>query len=65
MNAANEVAVQAFLDGRIPFQGITDVVGEGLSRHETRDASTLEAVLEADRRAREQAETACAAGPRG
>ena len=65
MNAANEVAVQAFLDGRIPFQGITDVVGEVLSRHETRDASTLDAVLEADRRAREQAETACAAGPRG
>ncbi len=61
MNAANEVAVQAFLDGEIPFPGITEVVGEVLSRHETREASTLEAVLEADRLAREQAGSACAA----
>ncbi len=61
MNAANEVAVQAFLDGEIPFPGITDVVGEVLSRHETRDASTLDAVLEADRLGREQASLACAA----
>ena len=61
MNAANEVAVQAFLDGEIPFPGITDVVGEVLSRHETRDASTLDAVLEADRLGREQASSACAA----
>ena len=65
MNAANEVAVQAFLDGEIPFPGITEVVGDVLSRHDTRDASTLDAVLEADRLAREQASSACAAVSRG
>lgn len=65
MNAANEVAVQAFLDGEIPFPGITEVVGEVLNRHETREASTLDAVLEADRLAREQARSACGAVSRG
>ena len=65
LNAANEVAVQAFLDGEIPFPGITEVVGDVLSRHEMRDASTLGAVLEADRLAREQAKSACATVSRG
>jgi 1-deoxy-D-xylulose-5-phosphate reductoisomerase len=60
MNAANEVAVQAFLDDEISFPGITRVVSEVVNRHETSDASTLGAVLEADRLAREQAKAACA-----
>ena len=31
-NAANEVAVAAFLEGRLPFLGIADVVADALDR---------------------------------
>jgi len=61
LNAANEVAVQAFLDGEIRFTGITEVVRDAVKAHETLDASTLEAVLDADRSTREQAREACVA----
>jgi 1-deoxy-D-xylulose-5-phosphate reductoisomerase len=56
LNAANEVAVQAFLDGRIGFLTIADVLAETLSREEVLPARELECVLEADRRARARAE---------
>jgi len=59
MNAANEVAVQAFLDGEIPFPAITDVVGEVMVRHRTVAATALGDVLAADRAAREEARGAC------
>ena len=58
MNAANEVAVQAFLDGEIPFTGITDIVSEVLKNHAPGEASTIDAVLAADRSAREEAKRA-------
>jgi len=61
MNAANEVAVQAFLDGEIPFTGITEIVNEVVTNHAASEASTIEAVLEADRAARAEARTACTA----
>jgi len=61
MNAANEVAVECFLEGRIPFTGITDVVSDVVSRHTPSSAATLEDVLDADRSARERARSACAA----
>ena len=56
LNAANEVAVEAFLSDRIGFLTIAEVLAETLSRLETREANDLETVLEADRRAREEAE---------
>jgi 1-deoxy-D-xylulose-5-phosphate reductoisomerase len=56
LNAANEVAVAAFLAERIGFLAIPEILSETLARHETEDASTLEAVLGADRWARELAE---------
>ncbi len=59
MNAANEVAVQAFLDGTISFPAITQVVSEVVEKHRSVDASALGEVLAADRGAREQAEAAC------
>ena len=34
LNAANEEAVTAFLDGRLPFPGIAEVVSEVLARHQ-------------------------------
>jgi 1-deoxy-D-xylulose-5-phosphate reductoisomerase len=55
LNAANEVAVEAFLEDRIGFLTIADVLSEALSRLDTREVKDLETVLEADVRAREEA----------
>jgi 1-deoxy-D-xylulose-5-phosphate reductoisomerase len=54
-NAANEVAVAAFLDGQIPFGRISDIVERGLDEHAPAPAASLAAVREADRWARERA----------
>ncbi len=56
LNAANEVAVRAFLDEEIPFTGIARVVEATLAAQGARPATALEVVLEDDTRAR-----ACAA----
>lgn len=58
-NGANEVAVQAFLTGRIPFGKIPDVIQTVLDAHEPVPARTLEAVVGADGWARGKAEAAC------
>ncbi|MEK6759751.1 MAG: 1-deoxy-D-xylulose-5-phosphate reductoisomerase [Deltaproteobacteria bacterium] len=55
LNAADEIAVEMFLSGRIRFTGIYRLISEVLSRHSVVAASSLEAVLEADRWAREVA----------
>jgi 1-deoxy-D-xylulose-5-phosphate reductoisomerase len=55
LNAANEVAVQAFLDGRIGFLDIAAVVEEVLARVPSEPLVSLEQVLDADRRARSAA----------
>ena len=52
LNAANEVAVKAFLDERLAFVEIVSVVEEVLDAHEAVDVTTLDAVLEADAQAR-------------
>jgi 1-deoxy-D-xylulose-5-phosphate reductoisomerase len=62
LNAANEVAVQLFLDGRIDFLGIAALVAAALDRLGAPPAPDLEAVLEADAAARRTA-LALAAGP--
>ena len=54
-NAANEVAVAAFLDGRLPFTGIARVIEGTLSSCGSRAADGLDVVREADREARERA----------
>ncbi len=51
-NAADEVAVQAFLDGRILFGNIAEIIDEVLSLHRPNPIGSLEDVLEADRNAR-------------
>ena len=58
LSAANEVAVQAFLDGLIRWLEIADVIGETLDGYEGTDAPTVDVVLEADRAARARARTA-------
>jgi 1-deoxy-D-xylulose-5-phosphate reductoisomerase len=52
LNAANEIAVEAFLDGRLPFTAIPRVIEETLDSVRTAPASDLGAVLEADAEAR-------------
>jgi 1-deoxy-D-xylulose-5-phosphate reductoisomerase len=54
LNGANEVAVQAFLDGAIPWVAIPDVVDEVLQRG-TGNVDDVQDVLDADRVAREHA----------
>jgi 1-deoxy-D-xylulose-5-phosphate reductoisomerase len=55
LNAANEEAVAAFLDGRIPFPAIADSIREVLRAVPGRKAERLEDVLEADQKARARA----------
>ena len=56
LNAANEVAVRAFLDGELAFTDIVRVCGEVLEAHSGGNADSLEGVLEVDGWAREEAE---------
>ncbi len=52
LNAANEVAVEAFLEGKIGFSDIIAIVGEALSRVEDGDDLVLDDILSADKEAR-------------
>ncbi len=53
LNAANEVAVSGFLDGRIKFTDIARTVEVALTKLGAVEASSLEVILDADRMARE------------
>jgi 1-deoxy-D-xylulose-5-phosphate reductoisomerase len=61
LNAANEVAVEAFLQRRLSFLEIPEVIERVLSRHQTTPAATLEDVLNADDWARREAHVALTA----
>ncbi len=52
LNAANEVAVNAFLDGGIGFNDIPLVIRKTVDGHKPHKTAALEEVLDADRRAR-------------
>jgi 1-deoxy-D-xylulose-5-phosphate reductoisomerase len=55
LNAANEVAVHAFLAGRIPFTAIPEVIGASLDELGTQPVRAFETLFDVDRRAREVA----------
>lgn len=55
LNAADEIAVEAFLAGKIPFPAIAATVAETLDRIPNREARTIAEVLEIDRASRESA----------
>jgi 1-deoxy-D-xylulose-5-phosphate reductoisomerase len=55
LNAANEIAVHAFLAGRIAFTGIADVIAASLHELGSQPVRAFETLFEADRRAREVA----------
>jgi 1-deoxy-D-xylulose-5-phosphate reductoisomerase len=56
LNAANEVAVAAFLDGRLPFPGIPRVVEETMAAHTPEPLENLAQVLAVNNWAREHAQ---------
>ena len=58
LNAANEVAVQAFLDGQIGFLEIPAVIESTMNQHDGAPLTDVAAAIAADDWAREQAEIA-------
>ncbi len=56
LNAANEVLVAAFLDGRIRFHQIQDILEDILREHQPLPGLSLEEILETDARVRAEAE---------
>ena len=55
LNAANEIAVEAFLDGRIAFTGIPTVIEKTMAAHQPGEAATLAEVRDVDAWARNHA----------
>ena len=55
LNAANEVAVEAFCNRNIGFEQITQTVARTMDRHEVTENPSLEKILEADAWARTEA----------
>ncbi len=53
LNAANEIAVDAFVEGRISFTDIWKIVGETMEQHVWRKAETIDELIAADQDARE------------
>ena len=62
LNAANEVAVQRFLDGGMAFSEIVPAVSETMAAHSVVEDPTLEDILAADAWARERAGGTAGAG---
>ena len=56
MNAANEVAVDRFRRGEIPFPAIWKIIEKTMAAHETRPQSDLTVIRAADAWARRYAE---------
>ncbi|MFP4012612.1 MAG: 1-deoxy-D-xylulose-5-phosphate reductoisomerase [Chitinispirillaceae bacterium] len=54
VNAANEMAVDLFLKGRIGFTGIPEIVASALRNHKTEQAHSVEIIESADRETRQQ-----------
>jgi 1-deoxy-D-xylulose-5-phosphate reductoisomerase len=55
LNAADEIAVEAFLAGQIPFLSIARVVEETLARVPNREAGSVQEILEIDEQSRSMA----------
>jgi 1-deoxy-D-xylulose-5-phosphate reductoisomerase len=56
LNAANEISVQAFLDGKIKLSEIAKINESVMNLHNVKQVTTLETVLDADIQARKDAE---------
>jgi 1-deoxy-D-xylulose-5-phosphate reductoisomerase len=56
LNAADEIAVAAFLEGKIPFTEIPKLIETTLAAHENTAADSIDRIIEADRWARQYAQ---------
>jgi 1-deoxy-D-xylulose-5-phosphate reductoisomerase len=56
LNAANEIAVAWFLEGRLGFTAISGVIERTMAAHQPAEVATLEAIRTVDRWAREYAQ---------
>jgi len=56
LNAANEIAVARFLDGRIGFTAIPQVIARAMEAHRPVEVSTIAAVRNVDAAARAHAQ---------
>lgn len=56
MNAANEIAVQAFLEGKIKLSAIPEIIEKTMNAHQNKFDASLEEILNADCEARRFAE---------
>ncbi len=54
MNAANEIAVEAFLGGRIPFLAIAELIERTMNAHQSHRVGSFDEVLAVDRWSREK-----------
>lgn len=52
MSAANDAAVARFLDGKIPFGGIWQIIGKMMEQHTVRPQSSIEEMIALDRETR-------------
>jgi len=52
LNAANEIAVEHFLGGRVPFSAIPTLIEEALTVHQSMAHPGLDDIVHADREAR-------------
>ncbi len=57
MNAANEIAVDAFLNGGIRFTDISDIIHSTMQAHTPQPVRSVDVALDADRWAREKADS--------
>ena len=55
LNAANEIAVEAFLDGKIRLSDVPKIIEHVMNEHKAQAVSSLEIVLETDASARKKA----------
>jgi 1-deoxy-D-xylulose-5-phosphate reductoisomerase len=55
MNAANEIAVDAFLNKKISFNRIAEIIEEVLNQHKEESADSIDKLLESDKLSREKA----------
>jgi 1-deoxy-D-xylulose-5-phosphate reductoisomerase len=57
LNAANEIAVEAFLEGKISFMGMSEIVKEALNKISFESSITLDSIFECNRRTRDFVES--------
>jgi 1-deoxy-D-xylulose-5-phosphate reductoisomerase len=53
LNAANEIAVELFLEGKIPFLGIPELIEQSLEEHKSSGSLTVDSLIAIDSETRQ------------